>query len=282
MISVTLLSSYLYCARKLYIERVLGIRPPIPKDAIIKGSVRHSIYEEINNAEKSIIRSIRSDKFDDVMAVYTKKFLEILKQQILKNKRKLKSIEMPLEQYFKETWPMIAQEADFRAGKIFNFIKKTGFLGEELWENMTPKTRPEYRLESQELMLRGIIDELEVHKNFFVPIELKTGSAPKEGVWPGHKIQVGAYAMLLEDHFKVPVQKAVVRYLDTNQVREVIINPFLREEVKDLVQQVKDLLESRQVPDFCDNENKCKNCDLKETCHDEGFLEKKTKDLNIK
>jgi CRISPR-associated exonuclease Cas4 len=281
MLSVTILSSYLYCARKLYIERVLGIRSPIPKIAIVKGSIRHNIYEEINKSEKAIISSIRSDKFEDILAVYKQKFLEILKKQIIKDKYRLKSIEMPLEQYFKDTWPLIAQEADFRAHKIFDFTQKTGFLGNELWENLTPKVKSEYRLESRELMLRGIIDELEVHDGFFVPVELKTGSAPKEGVWPGHKIQVGAYAMLLEDHFKVPVQKAIIRYLDSQQVREVMINPFLREEIKDIISQVQELLDSKELPDFCSNENKCKNCDLKEACRDEGLLEQKTKDLNI-
>ncbi len=175
---------------------------------------------------------------------------------------------------------MIEKEAEFRAGKIFEFIEKTGFLGDELWENITPKIKPEYRINSEALGLKGVIDELEVHPAFFVPNELKTGKAPDEGVWPGHKIQVGAYAMLLEEKFNVPITKAVVRYLDTNSEREVIVNPFLKQEVLELVKKVNLMLNSAEIPEFADNENKCKSCDLKDVCYDEKLINQKTKHLN--
>ena len=204
-----------------------------------------------------------------MLAVYTQRFLGILKKQIIRNKQKLKSVEIPLERYFKETWPLIAEEADFRAKRIHSFVEKTGFLGEELWENLTPKVKPEYRLESKELMLRGIIDELEVHGNSFVPVELKTGSAPKEGVWPGHKIQVGAYAMLLEEKFKTQVKEGFVNYLDAKETRHIAINPFMKEEIINLVKEVQELLKNQNIPNYCENKNKCAKCGLRETCYNE-------------
>jgi CRISPR-associated protein Cas4 len=275
MISVTLLSSYLYCARKLFIEAVLGIRSEVPKEAIVRGSIRHSIHEEINLAEESIIKSVRSSKFEDIFAVYAKEFLGIMKRQVIRNKARLKSVKIPLKRYFEESWPAVLREAEFRANRVFGFAKTTGFTGEKLWESITPKIKPEYRLESEALMLRGVI-----HSNIFVPVELKTGKAPKEGVWPGHKIQVGAYAMLVEEHFGVPVQKGIVRYLDTNEMREIIINPFLKEEVKSVLASVNKLLSSKEAPDFCDSDNKCKCCDLRNVCRDESLMTAKTKDLN--
>ncbi len=280
MISVTFLSSYLYCARKLFIERVLGIRPEIPKDAIIKGSIRHSIYEKINISNEEIVRSIDNKDFELVLRVFKSKYIKILKHAVIRNKGGLGSIKVPLTDFFRDVKPMIEKEAEFRASKIFGFIEKTGFLGDELWENITPKIKPEYRINSEALGLKGVIDELEVHPTFFVPNELKTGKAPDEGVWPGHKIQVGAYAMLLEEKFNVPITKAVVRYLDTNSEREVIVNPFLKQEVLELVKKVNLMLNSSEIPEFADNENKCKSCDLKDVCYDEKLINQKTKHLN--
>ncbi len=280
MISVTSLSSYLYCARKLFIEKVLGIRSPIPKDAMIKGSIRHSVYEGINIATEEIVKSINSKEKDVVFEAFKQKYIKILKKAIVRNKGKLKEIEIPLTDFFRQIKPMIEKEADYRAGKVFEFVETTGFLGDELWENLTPKVKPEYRLSSQILGMRGIIDELEVYPEFFVPVELKTGKAPDEGVWPGHKVQVGAYAMLLEESFGVKVKTAVIRYLDTNAIREITINPFLRQEVEELVKKVNELLNSGKIPDFTTNENKCKACDLKDTCFDKKALDIKTKDLN--
>jgi len=280
MISVTSLSSYMYCARKLFIEQVLGIRSKLPKDAMIKGSIRHSVYEKINLSNEAIIKSIDKKDFEFVFELYKARLMRILKQTIVANKGGLASIKLPLTDFFRQIKPLIENEAEHRAGKIFEFMEKTGFLGQELWENLMPKIKPEYRVSSEKLGFRGIIDELEIHTDFFVPNELKTGKTPEEGVWPGHKIQVGAYAMLLEEKFDVPVKKAVVRYLDSNTSREVSINPFLKQEILEIAEKVNLMLKSAEIPDFADSENKCKSCDLKDVCFDENLIAGKTKDLN--
>jgi len=44
----------------------------------------------------------------------------------------------------------------------------------------------------------------------------------------------------------------------------------MKEEVKQIVDEVIVLLESRELPDFCNNENKCRKCGLKQTCYNEG------------
>ncbi|MBN2112421.1 CRISPR-associated protein Cas4 [Candidatus Woesearchaeota archaeon] len=280
MIPVTALSSYLYCPRKLFIERVLGIKIELPKEAIIKGSIRHEVYEKINKAQEELVKSIKSKDWAFIYEIYRARYIRILKKVIITNKEQLRLIETPLTDFFREIKPMIENEAEYRAMGIFDFAGRTGFLGEELWENLIPKTKPEYRISSDSLGLRGIIDELQVYENFFVPVEFKTGKMPNEGVWPGHKIQVGAYALLLEENFGVQITKAVVRYLDTNTTRDVLINPFLKEEVKSLIIRVQELLNSAEIPGFADNENKCSACDLKDVCHDKKALELKTKDLN--
>jgi len=52
---------------------------------------------------------------------------------------------------------------------------------------MFPILISEQRIGSDKLQLKGIVDRIEVYENGYVPVELKTGKIPKEGVWPGHR-----------------------------------------------------------------------------------------------
>ena len=165
---------------------------------------------------------------------------------------------------------MILEEAEIRTKNISDFIQKYNVYGKELWKKLTPKILSEQRVESNKLQLKSIIDRIEIYENSYVPIELKTGKMPKEGVWPGHRIQIAAYAMLLEEKFKTSVKEGFVRYLDAKETRQIAINPFMKEEIINLVKEVQELLKNQDVPNYCENRNKCANCGLKETCYNES------------
>ena len=111
--------------------------------------------------------------------------------------------------------------------------------------------------------------KIHVYEKDYVPFELKTGSMPKDGVWPSHRIQIAAYSLLLQEKFKQEIKEGFVFYLDAKQKRRIAINPFMKEEVKDIVNKVIALLENRELPDFCDNKNKCTSCGLRKTCYNE-------------
>jgi len=151
--------------------------------------------------------------------------------------------------------------------------------GEELWNSLTPKIKSEIKIQSDALALTGIIDRIEEYKEGPVPIELKTGSMPKEGVWPGHRIQIAAYALLLEEKLKQPIKEGFVHYLDADEKRHIAINPFLKEEVKELKEKVRNLLNSAEIPEITENSNKCNVCGLKDKCFNENLLKKTLNDL---
>ena len=156
-----------------------------------------------------------------------------------------------------------------RAKNIFDFINSNNVFREELWAKLTPKIISEMRIDSEELRLKGIIDQVYVYGNEYVPFELKTGRSPQDGIWPSHRIQIAAYSLLLEERFNKEIKEGFVVYLDSNEKRHIAINPFMREEVKQIVDEVIGLLESKSIPDFCGNENKCRKCGLKQTCYNE-------------
>ncbi|MBW2975163.1 CRISPR-associated protein Cas4 [Candidatus Woesearchaeota archaeon] len=272
MISVTTLTSYMYCARKLYLQYVLRLSEP-PKEALVKGSIRHKTHENINLAEEELVKGIKKGMaLEDLKGRYHQKYREILLQVIKENKEELKKFSILPHELFKNVWPLILSESETRAGIVHDFILKHKVFGDALWEKLTPKVESELKISSEKLGLRGIIDQIEVYEGGFVPVELKTGKAPKEGVWPGHKIQLIAYALLMEEKFNTEIKEGFVHYLDTKQKRHIPINPFMRIEVKELIDKVNALLSSYKLPDFEKNQNKCQNCGLKEDCYNEKKL----------
>jgi CRISPR-associated exonuclease Cas4 len=272
MISVSALSSYMYCPRKLYLSYVLKLSKP-PKDVLLKGTIRHEAHEKINDVEESLVKKITKNlSLKDIQDMYKKEYSEILREAIRKYKKELLHLELDLGKTFKEMWPFIHNESMIRSLNIFTFSQKHNIYGKELWEKLTPKIVSEFPLESQSLGIRGRIDQIEQYENEYVPYELKTGKTPDKGVWPGHKIQIGAYLLMLQEKSKVPIKEGFVRYLDTNETRQITLNPFLRDEIIELIKKVNVLLKSKTLPDFVDNENKCNACELKKECYNESKL----------
>lgn len=269
-ISVTMLSTYLYCPRMLFLQKVLAVEEP-PKESLVLGSLRHEIYDFINRSEERIVTSIKEKTdYQRLMSTYKTFYSKILREKIIKNKSSIKSVNLDIVDVFKRTWPLILQEAEIRTKNIFDFIHENNVFGKELWDRLTPKIISEQRVESDELQLKGIVDRIEVYKDGYVPIELKTGKIPREGVWPGHKIQIAAYAMLIEEKFNTQVKEGFVNYLDAKETRRIAINPFMKEEIINLVKEVQKLLKNQDIPSYCENKNKCVKCGLRETCYNEA------------
>lgn len=267
-ISVSLLSAYLYCSRKLFLERVLMLEEP-PKESIVLGSIRHEAYDNINRKEEQIVTSItKKEAFESLQALYKKEYLAILRKAVANNRERLEEANVGVLDAYKKSFPFIMEESMSRASNIFNFIEANNVFGEELWQKLAPKIISELRVESDELRLKGVIDQVHAYDNeVYVPFELKTGRAPQDGVWPSHRIQIAAYSLLLQEKFNKPVKDGFVVYLDTKEKRRIAINPFMMQEVKQIAGEVMALLERKELPDFCGNENKCRKCGLKQACY---------------
>ena len=268
-ISVSMLSEYLFCPRKLFLEQVLALKEP-PKESTALGSLRHSVYNSINRSEERIVSSIAEKiQYSQLISSYKLFYSNILREQIIKNKPSLRSFNLDLAGVFRKTWPLILSEAESRSNNVFSFIQQHNVYGKELWERLTPKILSEQKIESELLQLKGIIDRIEIYDTGYVPVELKTGKMPKEGVWPGHRIQIAAYAMLIEESYKTSVKEGLIRYLDANETRQIAINPFMKEEIRQITSEIHELLKDASLPNYCQNKNKCVNCGLRSTCYDE-------------
>lgn len=273
-ISVTLLSSYLYCPRKIFLERVLGMYEP-PKDALIKGTVKHLAFEMINDSEERIVKSVKNKEIlSEIGNIYEKEYIKILRQAVLKNKKELEKFDVNLKDFFNKTKPIFINLSQSRAFNVLSFSEKHNVFGDELWEKLTPKIQSELNIFSPGLELSGIIDQLEIYEHGYVPIELKSGKAPREDAWHNHKIQLGAYSLLIEEKFKTNIKEGFIHYIDSDSRRHVPMNVFLKDEVIELRDKVKKLLSEKELPSHCHNQNKCKVCGLYDNCYNERVMKK--------
>ena|SRR3989344_4617588 len=279
MISVSALCGYLYCPRKLFLQYVLKLEEP-PKESLVLGTVRHNCYDGINKAEEGIVRTIkRGLVFESILAAYKKEHLKILRETVEKNTQQIKNVCLAPEDVFSQTLSYIMFESRQRAINIFDFVRKNNVFGDELWEALTPKIISELSIQSDALGLRGIIDMIEVYPDKRIPVELKTGSMPLSGVWPGHKIQIASYGLLLEEEFKQPINEGYVVYLDANERRHIPFNVFLKDEIKDLIKKVNELKESPKAPQILSNTSKCKSCGLREQCYNTSYINELAKGI---
>src|SRR3989338_1251858 len=114
-ISVSMLSSYLFCPRKLFLQKVLALEEP-PKESLVLGSLRHEIYDFINQAEERIVSSIKEKILhEELISVYKIFYSRALMERIIKNKSKIKEVNLDIVDVFKKTWPLILGEAETRA-----------------------------------------------------------------------------------------------------------------------------------------------------------------------
>src|SRR3989344_4809451 len=201
MISVTLLTTYLYCKRKLFLQQVLKLAE-VSKESIILGEIRHNCYDQINKIEEEIVKNIKEENsLEDLQAEYKNRYSILIRNILINNKKKIKDINFNLAEIFKRIWPEFLMESGLRANNIHNFLIKNKIYGDELWQKLTPKIQSEYPVNSRELGLKGVIDKLEIYENDIIPFELKTGSFPKRGVWENHQVQIAAYLLLLSENF---------------------------------------------------------------------------------
>ncbi len=262
MINVTMLASYLYCPRKFFLQQILKIREPL-NDKMIKGKIRHEVFHVFNISEKKLLLNFeKSDSIQKIEQDYARKYSELFNEKIMKNMDLLNELKIDAVDFYNQGMFSFVNESRKRAVIVHSFLEK-GFFGEELCKEIFPKIITELQITSQNLELKGVIDKIEVRNDFFVPVEIKTGTTPKENVWQTHKIQIAAYCLLLEDYFNKKTSKGFVHYLDSDSIRPVFVNPFLKAEVMEVKSKVSDLLESKGIPDYCRNELNCRKNHLK-------------------
>ena len=122
--------------------------------------------------------------------------------------------------------------------------------------------RPGRTLRSDRLGLVGRPDELRRDRNgALVPVEHKSGPAPRRGPHPSHRVQVEAYLLLVEETTGRAPAEGLLRYGDGTEW-PVPWNAAARREVLDLLGSVRTRYDGRATPSV----GKCRGCRWRDAC----------------
>lgn len=147
------------------------------------------------------------------------------------------------------------------------------FAGRRLHEEVGAEADGEFKklsFASVDLGIRGTVDVLRHRDGTLIPYEHKRGrSAGKNGqreAWQTDRIQVGAYAMLVEEASGRDVPVARIRYHADKVTVSVAVDESLRAEVRTTIARARALRETIQRPPVTTNERLCIRCSLAPVC----------------
>lgn len=140
-------------------------------------------------------------------------------------------------------------------------------------------------LASERLGLLGKVDCVRRRDGSYIPYEHKRGRAFRSheqddapaarrrgtekgepGAWPSDRLQVVAYAVLLEEAFGQPIAEGRIRYHADNVTVRVPLDDDARRELQEAVDTARGLREQLERPPIADNERLCQRCSLAPVC----------------
>ena len=202
-ISVTDLSTYLYCPRKLFLTKVYQIRPKPTKVASV-GSIAHELLKRFSDGYDVILMHINSG--DDINSIQNKVYaffkdikLGILKEVKNNSNKELGNVNFVLSEednVFLDS--VVFNEMLFFSDIIDRFVRKYKIFGDKLREKIIPKIYNEVSISSKDSHLKGRVDRILDFKNFKVVMEYKSSARPSK-IWESQRIQIGSYVKIINE-----------------------------------------------------------------------------------
>lgn len=177
--------------------------------------------------------------------------------------------------YLEEVEEIRVADAAVYAGRILHEDRSDPDPTATEWRN--------FDVGSETLGLVGRIDTFRQREGNWVPYEHKRGrprrdAAGRPEAWPSDRIQVTAYALLLEEETGQPVLEGRVRYHAENVTVRVPIDGVARADLHRAIARARELRAQLARPPVTDNPNLCIRCSLAPVClPEEGRL---TRDPN--
>lgn len=126
-------------------------------------------------------------------------------------------------------------------------------------------------LESEALGLRGRVDALRTRDGETIPYEHKRGRCYRDAdkhpqAWESDRLQILAYACLIESTQGITVKEGRIRYHAENVLVRVPLDDAGREWVREAIAQARNLRRTGVRPPITTNERLCASCSLAPVC----------------
>jgi len=120
-------------------------------------------------------------------------------------------------------------------------------------------------LSSDRLGLSGRLDLLIVTPDGCYPVDFKhTRDRPRRN----HVLQVGGYALLVEDVMQRPVPAAFIYIAPRNQLVRVIVTEGLKDLVRTRLHQMREMIHEQFLPEPAPVRARCEECEFRNYCGD--------------
>ena len=159
---------------------------------------------------------------------------------------------------------MEAVKRDFIQGMNDEWLKKLRIKNELTELERVHGYERERMMYSEKLNLSGSVDKLIIADEEVIPCMIKTGKSPGYGVWRSDRVQLAAYAMLIEDEIGSIVKRGFVEYIREAEFRVTQIRRSDRAEALQILKQVRRIKQGA-FPDKGRNAP-CENCVYSKYC----------------
>lgn len=124
--------------------------------------------------------------------------------------------------------------------------------------------RFDVRLLSRRLNLSGLIDEVVLTPDEAMVVDYKLAG------WTGenHLIQLGAYSLMVEEAFNLPVHRGFIYLMKPRRFESVPIDEVLRNSVMETLKNIDRIRLYEYMPPPADQPNKCASCEFRRFCND--------------
>lgn len=129
----------------------------------------------------------------------------------------------------------------------------------------TGERRFHLQLFSPVLGLSGRLDLLIVSAGRAFPVDFKDTHAP---VQANHRVQLCAYAMLVEDVLGIPVDVGFIFRVPRDDITDVTIDPALRAQTTAMMRSIRDMVAAERMPPPTDVRARCSDCEYANYCGD--------------
>ncbi len=105
---------------------------------------------------------------------------------------------------------------------------------------------------------------IEANGQYF-PVDFKMTEG---GVRENHRLQVAGYSLILEDIYGAPVEKGFIFLIPGGDVVPVIIDNRLKERCKEMLSEIRKMIEEEQLPEATPIRGRCTDCEYRNYCRD--------------
>jgi len=289
MISISSIRTYMYCPLKLYFQNEMDEK--INGEFLLHKTMKELRIDLLDLFQRNLRRLKKDMNLAEIEEHLSKNIEDYIKNSIailenndckdsksseheINNEQTMENIKianMDEIEKLNDLASEIKNEAYFNMKLLALKSQKAMRLndkdGNQIAEMFFPTSMYSYLIKDNQLEIIGSCDKIEIVEGKYFPTNIKNSNPPLKGVWDNDAIELVANALLIEQEFDTEVFVGFIDYLKIGDKRPVVMDANLRKGLFKVLNEIKDIINEKIVPNVNVNIQKCNKCDYKEICY---------------